>query len=113
LDSVEESRFPRLISAIGGVASGFTLGKADTIASFISDHFSRPTNDPVETLFLFLAPLSCFFAGLISSFVVRSAIVSIHHNRRMLLHRELEETVQMRTVVSAEHDPQHSHAVGT
>jgi hypothetical protein len=91
LDTLEEARFPKMISALGGVISGFTIAKAGEIVTFLSGKFPQTSSDPVVATFIVLAPSSTFLAGLISSFVFRHAVISLQQNRRDVLRRKLDE----------------------
>ena len=91
LDQTEASRFPRIVAAIGGVVSGFTLGKAGAIAEFLKSTLPAQPSDFVDTMFLLVGPLSTFLTGLIAGFVVRTAQVSLEENRRRLA-RQRETT---------------------
>jgi hypothetical protein len=82
LDKTEQGRFPRLLTALGGVVSGFTLGKAGEIITFLSDRLPPAHDDFVDTMFLLLGPLATFLIGLISGFVLRTFQVDWQENQQ-------------------------------
>jgi hypothetical protein len=88
----EENRFPRILSTIGGVVSGFTLAKIGDIVSFIRDNIPNPVGgNPIELSFFLLAPLTCVLVGLLSAFVWRNALMIHEENRLQVYRRKLHE----------------------
>jgi archaellum biogenesis protein FlaJ (TadC family) len=103
LSSREATQFQRITQTLAGVISGFILGKIDAIVSFFREKIPSPTDSPIEVDFLFAAPLACFLIGLISSFVLRAAIISRDENRKDVLRRGVYEQERAAALAAAAH----------
>jgi hypothetical protein len=88
LDQTEATRFPRIVTALGGVVSGFTLAKAGEIATFVGARLPAGPGDFVDSMFLVVGPLAAWLVGLMAGFVVRTAQVELAANQRLVAEQE-------------------------
>jgi hypothetical protein len=91
ITSNEESQFPRILGFLGGVVSGFTLGKIGDIVQFVETTIPTPTTDPIEVYFFFLGPLTCYLIGIFFTWILRTALKTFEENRLDVLRRQMYE----------------------